>query len=140
MTMHNRVSVARLLYNLSLKKEVENKDVKLYIQNYLHYIESYLKENNKDSISVLFNTEPKNYKKIPISAYAYIAAMTEKITKDNEITTPKWVYNRKYYLDNPWYPPEVEKYPRLKAVLKDVSPEPFKSRNLYVSEDALKVV
>lgn len=136
--MNNKLTVAKLLSSMNLKKNLENKDIKIFIQDYLHYLNS-ISVDDKELLKELFMLEPKHYKKIPKDIYAYMAAIIETFSKDNQIATPQWIYDSKYYLNNPWYPPEVEKYPRVKKVLSEVSPEPFRVRNLFVSENALSV-
>jgi hypothetical protein len=138
--MKTNLTVDRLLFNLSSKKQIEYKDIKLCIQDYLHYINSVNDTSTKAEVESLFTAEPKMYSNIPKNVYAYIAAIVEKLTKDFKLYTPEWIYKKVYYLENPWFPPEIEKYEKIKEIMKKVSPEAFKSRNLFVSEDAIVVM
>lgn len=129
-------TVEDLIYNLSSKDNLQYKDIKLSIQNYLHYIYSV---NDNSLINDSFKNEPKHHSNIPQSIYAYLAGVVEKVSQELKLSIPNWVYNSYYYLESDWFPPEVEKLDFLKEMLKISSPEPFKSRKIYVSENAISV-
>lgn len=134
--MNDIITIKNLVYNLSLESNVEHKDVKLVIQNYLHYINSI---KDKDLINDSFKDEPKRHSNLPQSIYAYLAAIVEKVSSDLKLSVPNWIKDKYYYLENEWFPPEIEKLSFLKDKLKSISAEPFKSRNLYVSQNAISV-
>lgn len=80
--MYEIISLADALNELSSKEKVKDADVKICIQNYLHYIK-YLRDNKNISIlQKIFITEPLMYSNISNDVYAYVAAMVEQITKE----------------------------------------------------------
>jgi hypothetical protein len=49
------------------------------------------------------------------------------------------VKDRNLTLSEKWFPESIKKYPKVMAVIELKSPEPFRKRNLFVSDDALVV-
>lgn len=129
-------TIEDLIYKLSSMENIQYKDIKLSIQDYLHYLSSV---NDSSLINDSFKNEPKHHPNIPQNIYAYLAGIVEKVSQDLKINIPNWIYNKYYYLESDWFPPEVEKLESLKKMLKITSPEPFKNRNIYVSENAISV-
>jgi len=138
--MNKKITIVRLFYEMSKANQLKDKDIKIYIQNYLHYIKRIREKENTKLIENLFACEPKKYSKIPIDVYAYVAAFVEIITTEMGIATPLWTENKFYFLEEPWFPQEVYKYPKIMETLRELSPEAFKRRNLFVSENAISVM
>jgi len=65
---------------------------------------------------------------------AYLAATAEWLAWQHNITAPRWVYNEERKLRRPWFASDLAS---LRAVLLWESPAPFRSRNLFISENAL---
>jgi hypothetical protein len=68
---------------------------------------------------------------------AYLAAVAESLGSHASIRTPDWAYADDRKLKHPWFALE---YPSLRAILLWESPPAFRSRNLFVSENALSRV
>lgn len=129
-------TLAEAIENLSTKRTVTDSDVKICIQNYLHYIKSL--ENNPFEFEQVFRDEPSVHSNVPEYVYSYAAALVESISLQKAANIPEWV--NKFSLKEPWFPKETQKFEKLKKVLMRVSPDPFKKRNLFVSKNALDVI
>jgi hypothetical protein len=65
---------------------------------------------------------------------AYLAATAEKLAGDNHFPVPAWTDAEACKLHSPWFASPLA---ALRAVLLLESPAPFRSRNLFISENAL---
>jgi hypothetical protein len=65
---------------------------------------------------------------------AYLAAVAEHLTGRHDLPRPEWIYDRLRYLDEPAFAASTREA-RL-FLLKD-SPAAFKSRNIFVTGNAL---
>ena len=68
---------------------------------------------------------------------AYIAAAVEELCYTNNIEIPDWVFDKQYWLKEPFFVGGLES---LKAFLIVESPVSFRRRNIFVSENVLKRV
>ncbi len=68
---------------------------------------------------------------------AYLAAAAEALGNITSIKTPAWAYAENRKLKRPWF---ALNYASMRAVLLWESPPAFRSRNLFVSENALSRV
>jgi hypothetical protein len=65
---------------------------------------------------------------------AYLAATAEWLAWKFDLVPPKWAFDQTRALRRPWFASSLS---GLRAVLLIESPAPFRSRNLFVSENAL---
>ena len=65
---------------------------------------------------------------------AYLAAVAETLASTANINTPAWAFSESRKLKRPWFALD---YDSLRALLLWESPAAFRSRNLFVSENAL---
>ena len=65
---------------------------------------------------------------------AYLAATAEWLAWKFHLRPPRWAFDETRSLRRPWFASELDS---LRAVLLLESPAPFRSRNLFVSENAL---
>jgi hypothetical protein len=65
---------------------------------------------------------------------AYLAAVAESLANSAQVTAPGWAFVESRKLRNPWFALE---YSSMRALLLWESPAAFRSRNLFVSENAL---
>ena len=65
---------------------------------------------------------------------AYLAATAEALACKAGLDTPSWAYRENRKLHHPWF---ALAFSSLRAVLLVESPAAFRSRNLFVSENAL---
>lgn len=65
---------------------------------------------------------------------AYLAATAEWLAWKFDLQPPAWVFNPSRSLRRPWFASQLA---ALRAVLLLESPAPFRSRNLFVSDNAL---
>ena len=65
---------------------------------------------------------------------AYLAAVAETLSGQAGFQTPSWAYEESRKLRHPWF---ALTFASLRAVLLVESPAAFRSRNLFVSENAL---
>jgi hypothetical protein len=65
---------------------------------------------------------------------AYLAATGEWLAWKYNLRPPMWIYDPSRALRRPWFASTLS---ALRAVLLIESPAPFRSRNLFVSENAL---
>ncbi|EEF58943.1 hypothetical protein [Pedosphaera parvula] len=83
-------------------------------------------------------TEPKRlsgaFSDIGLVQDAYLAATAESLGNQAGINTPDWAYAESRKLSRPWFALE---YASLRALLLWESPAAFRSRNLFVSNNAL---
>jgi hypothetical protein len=68
---------------------------------------------------------------------AYIAAVAEALAQHSKLAPPSWAFTDDRKLRRPWFALD---FASLRAVLLRESPAPFRSRNLFVSENALSRV
>lgn len=67
---------------------------------------------------------------------SYVVATVHKLLNDNNYVVPKWVKNRKYVLEDPYF--AINTNSKLKLYLLYESPVEFKMRNLFVSKNAIE--
>jgi hypothetical protein len=65
---------------------------------------------------------------------AYLAATAEKLASDNHFPVPAWTEAETRKLHSPWFASSLA---ALRTVLLLESPAAFRSRNLFISENAL---
>jgi hypothetical protein len=65
---------------------------------------------------------------------AYLAATAEELARKYKLSVPAWVSDESRKLHHPWFASTLA---GLRAVLILESPPAFRSRNLFVSENAL---
>jgi hypothetical protein len=65
---------------------------------------------------------------------AYLAATVEWLAWKFDLTPPSWIFDQTRALRRPWFASSLS---ALRAVLLIESPAPFRSRNLFVGENAL---
>jgi hypothetical protein len=65
---------------------------------------------------------------------AYLAATAEWLAWKYDLTPPHWAFDQARSLRRPWFASPLA---ALRAVLLLESPAPFRSRNLFISENAL---
>lgn len=68
---------------------------------------------------------------------AYLAATAEELARRFNLAFPKWTVGEERWLHRPWFANQMA---ALRAVLLLESPPAFRSRNLFVSENALSRV
>ena len=65
---------------------------------------------------------------------AFLAAVAEELARKCDLPHPAWAYHESRKLRMPWFASDLQ---ALRAVLLLESPPGFRSRNLFVSENAL---
>ena len=65
---------------------------------------------------------------------AYLAATAEWLAWKYDLSPPHWVFEPARFLRRPWFASQLA---ALRGLLLLESPAPFRSRNLFVSENAL---
>ncbi len=65
---------------------------------------------------------------------AYLAATAEWLAWKFDLSPPHWVFGESRFLRRPWFASSLA---ALRGILLLESPAPFRSRNLFVSENAL---
>ena len=65
---------------------------------------------------------------------AYLAAVAEDLAQRFDLRLPDWTFGEERVLHRPWFASTLAS---LRAVLIHESPAAFRSRNLFVSENAL---
>lgn len=65
---------------------------------------------------------------------AYLAATAEWLAWKFSLQPPRWAFDETRWLRRPWFASQLAS---MRAVLLLESPAPFRSRNLFVSENAL---
>jgi hypothetical protein len=65
---------------------------------------------------------------------AYLAAVAEELARKYHFPHPAWAYQQERKLRSPWFASDLQS---LRAVLLIESPAGFRSRNLFVSDNAL---
>jgi len=69
-----------------------------------------------------------------ITANAFYAGVVEFLTREQNIKPPMWIFNKKYYLKNPWFPDNI-KNRKYRIMLMIESPLEFKTRNIFIGEN-----
>lgn len=91
----------------------------------------------RPNVEALLPEPPRLGKKIPRFGEiedAYLAATAEWLAWKFDLTPPKWAFDQTRTLRRPWFASSLS---ALRAVLLIESPAAFRSRNLFVSENAL---
>lgn len=66
---------------------------------------------------------------------AFIAAAVHKLCRENGLESPSWIFNSRYFLNEPYFsndPPDA-----LRLIYLVESPPEFKMRNIFTSENTL---
>lgn len=70
-----------------------------------------------------------------IREQAYCAAGVHKLCRENGIGVPAWVMDKKYILEDPYFPSATTDLLQLICLVE--SPPEFKMRNIFTTENAL---
>lgn len=108
--------------------------IKYYVGNFL---DEFYKSDAKKKY-LMIKDEPNIKSNIPLKEYALIAASIHLLCSNNGIEPPKWIFNAKYFLDEPYFTND-EKGEFRKYLLLNSPPE-FKIRNLFVLPNILSRV
>ena len=111
----------------------ENEDASVLFGNFL---DSYYRADIEKRERMLAE-EPKVYQNVRVIDYVNIAATVHKLARDSGISVPSWVFKKKYYTEEPYFP---VRHPDLRLVYMFESPSEFKHRNMFVSENVLSRV
>lgn len=65
---------------------------------------------------------------------AYLSAVAEALSYYDGNEAPRWVFEDRFFLDDPWFASSIE---GMKPLLLMESPVFFRRRNLFVSRNAL---
>jgi hypothetical protein len=65
---------------------------------------------------------------------AYLSAVAEALAYKDRLAAPQWAYDRRYFLDDPWFASDIQ---GLRMLLLMESPVFFRRRNLFVSRNVL---
>lgn len=109
----------------------EPKNFSIHFGNFL---DEYYRTEIGEKAGMLID-EPIFYPEITKETYAYLAAAAEKLSNDAQIEAPPWVFQSKYFLEEPYFPFEAKGY--LRVILLMESPNEFLVRNIFVSENVL---
>lgn len=66
---------------------------------------------------------------------ALVASMVHKLCNDNQVTTPKWVFDAEFYLEEAYFSGNIEGKGRIRLLVE--SPPEFKLRNVFVSGNSM---
>lgn len=91
----------------------------------------------KPNVAALLPEPPRLAEKNPRFGQiedAYLAATAEWLAWKFDLPPPSWIFDQTRALRRPWFASPLA---ALRAVLLIESPAPFRSRNLFVSENAL---
>ena len=101
------------------------------------FLDEFLKKSITEKTELL---EEKPTKMEREEYLPFLAAMAHKLSNDNAINTPMWVFDEDCYLagNNPFFTNNVKGNLRLLFMYK--SPAEFKHRNLFVDENVLERV
>lgn len=65
---------------------------------------------------------------------AYLSAVAEALAYEDHLDAPRWIYNRRYFLEDPWFASDIQGF---RMLLLMESPVFFRRRNLFVSRNAI---
>ena len=82
----------------------------------------------------MLSDEPGSFDNVRDIDFVNIAATVHKLANDSGFDPPKWVFNRKYYSSEPFFPVD---HTELKLIYMFESPTEFKHRNMFVSANSL---
>lgn len=91
--------------------------------------------NNSKQKQELINDEPE-YLDDRKAQMCFLASTVHKLSNDNNLKCPDWIFKDKYYLKKSKYAFDT-KDEEFKQHLRKVSPLEFSSRNYYVTENTL---
>ena len=104
-------------------------------------LKNFLDEFRANSSAETLAEEParleKSFPGIGAVQDAYLAAVAESLADSANVRAPIWAFGENRTLKRPWFALD---YSSLRAVLLWESPAAFRSRNLFVSENALSRV
>ena len=63
-------------------------------------------------------------------ANAFFAGVVEKLSQEQSIEPPVWIFKKKYYLQEPFFMGELKGISRILTILE--TPLAFKTRNIYI--------
>jgi len=69
-----------------------------------------------------------------LQADALYAGVVEYLAREQQVTIPDWVFDRKYYLDEPWFVSGLKNlHHRIITMIE--CPGEFKSRNIFLGKN-----
>lgn len=83
----------------------------------------------------MIKEEPSRYDTIERVAYVYAAASAHKLANDFGLHVPEWVFDRYYFLKEPYF--SMNAKGSLRLLLLYESPAEFKFRNMFEMENTL---
>lgn len=105
-------------------------------QNFTYHLGIFLDEfyaANEELKRTMIRDEPEE--NIDFNFRAYLAAASHKLSIDNKILPPDWVWREIYILEDPLFPNEVSAKMQIELLIE--SPPEFKMRNIFTSGNSL---
>lgn len=99
--------------------------------------EFYRVSDKKDKMAML-EAEPE-FNNTENKFMVEIAAAVHKLSDDNNIPAPPWVFEKKYYSDSPIFAFDT-KNKKYQDFLINTSPDEYASRNIFLGDNVLRRV
>ena len=100
-----------------------------------NFLDEFYRRDKKEKAAMV--AKPPN-KKLPAKQMAFLAATVEKLCNDSGISPPKWVFEKQYFLEEPYF--ALDAQGMLRVILLLESPNEFLVRNIFISNNALSRV
>ena len=92
----------------------------------VNVVDSYRRNNSGLNLNEVF-FELKEYS-------AYYAGLVEFLSHEKGVKPPNWVYRKRFYLKNPYFPGNFKSYGyRILTMIE--SPVEFKTRNIFIGSN-----
>jgi len=102
-----------------------NKEYEQFWRKIISFVDNFRRQ--PDPLFLVENEELSSFEG------AFYAAVVEELAKEFEISIPRWVYKKKYYLNEPVFPNGLKGDSRIYAALD--APLAFKTRNIYIGRN-----
>jgi len=106
-----------------------------YIFAFCTFLDEFYAANDEEK-KVLLIDEP-NQDFLDNEQYCTLAAAAHKLSNDYGLGVPEWTMQKKYVMPYPVYAFNASK-PEYQTLLKNVTPDEFKIRNLFLGSKILK--
>lgn len=83
----------------------------------------------------LVKDEPEFFNCFENWQYAFLAGAVQHLCVKYSLSSPKWVYDKKYFLEDPYF--SLNAKGNLQALLLCESPKEFRIRNIFTSANTL---
>lgn len=111
-----------------------NQDIRHFEIHVGNFLDEFYRCDRKTRTRMV-EREPQHGEKLAPHMLPFLAGMVHKLCNDYGVDCPTWVHKEKYILKEPYFP--LNATGNLRQLLIEESPEEFRTRNIFTTDNCL---